>query len=287
MKTVAVALLAASLALAGCFGGDGGGDGTGTPTPSPTGSPGPSPTPREPVTQVLLLESFEFRDCQGTSVLQPTPAADVQALLPDGFVPAAVAQLPENEAVLGVELYACDTFTTPSVTFEDVWFGQAFTYVEAPTERYPDRDLQADRHVYTFQVLAGESVLAQVWPVAGYDTYNGTTTHSVSSAALLAQSVTASGDYALDAQGPATQLADFDGTFLRYTVMEGGDSLLWSGTRATPAAFEGIGTASVPSGSPFDGQGTASGNLLQGQGRIVEAGSFSDESLVRVFAEPR
>ncbi len=68
------------------------------------------------------------------------------------------------------------------MTFEDVWFGQAYTYVEPPTERYPERDLEAEYHVYTFQVLAGDSVLAQIWPAAGYDSYNGTATRHLRAA---------------------------------------------------------------------------------------------------------
>lgn len=289
MKTIAVALLTVSLALAGCFGGGGDDDPDPSPTGTGTGTPtaSPSPTPRDPVTQVLLLQDFDFQGCSGTAILHPAPIEDVQALLPDGFEAGAISQVPGNEGLLAVELYACDTFTTPSVTFEDVWFGQAYTLVHPPTERYPERDLDADYHEYTFQILAGDSVLAQVWPVAGYDSYNGTASHNITSAVLAAQSATSTGDYVLNGQGPATELSTFDGTFIRYTVLEGGDTLMWSGTRDTPAAYEGAGTATVPSGSPFSGQGTVQGDLLQGQSRIVTDGAFTDETLIRVFAEPR
>jgi hypothetical protein len=183
-----------------------------------------------------------------------------------------------------VDLYECGTFQAGTASFSDVWFGHAFTYVEAPTGRYPDRDLTADHHEYLFQVIGGEDILAMLWPVAGYDTHNGTTTLTVIPLPLVGSATLTAGDYALRAQGAEAPFS-VAGSFARYTVLADGSTLLWSGAEDLAATHFGLGSANVPAGSPFDGLGPVAGtDTLRGDAFLSAQAGFTEQHLVRLLA---
>src|SRR5687767_5458882 len=125
----------AILLLAGCFGGDSGGSdgGDGTPGPGDGGNgtaPPPPPPPAGPPPVLDLLLSFRFEGCEGLTILRDTPAADVQALLPEGFAPSPNPVTQQaGSAVLAIDLFQCDALATPSANVTDTAYGQLYTFI--------------------------------------------------------------------------------------------------------------------------------------------------------------
>ena len=290
-------LLAAG--MAGCLGGGSGdGDGRGNTTPTTTGpatgsgtsstsgtSTGPSPSP--PV--LPLLSSFAFTACSGLQVVQQQPLADVQALLPAGFTARpAPGSAGSATGALAIDLFACGNLTTPTAAVPSTYFGMLYTYVERPVDRVPgapDGALQE----YAFRILAGEDVLAVLWPAAGYDTYNGSARVQVGPVAepdlgVRAGSAEVGEDYTLVASGLAGVGGGRTESFARYTVLADGSVLVWTGTYAFPAAAGGAGTFEVDEEGPFAEFGAPPDRpFLRGEAHQYDAGDVLAQDLRRVF----
>jgi hypothetical protein len=235
--------------------------------------------------------------CRGVSVQATRPLADVQALLPAGFtVVPAPFDATGNTAVVGVDLYACGNLTTPAAYVPDTYYGQAYTYVARPAERVPNAP-EAAAQEYVFRVLANTDVLATLWPAAGYDTYNGTASVSVSAPADLpvdlgqrlgqgkVGSAAAAGDgYLLTAQGDQNPLATVANTasFARYTVLGDNSVLVWTGRYDFPSAYGGQGALQVDGGDKFY-KFQQPGPGLVGLSRLAESGGMVEMDLRRVF----
>ena len=301
-RAVAVAALAALL-LAGCLGGSGDGGGQPGPTPTPTASQSTSDTgtpapPPEPVQTLDLLLSFGFVDCDGFSVQVERPLADVQALLPDGFTAAPPPGAPSGVGygAVVVDLLRCGNLTTPSVSVPSTYVGLETTYVQRPTGRVPQAP-DAPVQEYLFRMLAGQDVLAALWPAAGYDTYSGP-----ANVTLLMDAPARSGfgsvlpDYFLTASGGQADPLGGGRTqpFARYTLLDDGSILLWTGAYDLPAVAAGPGSAEVADDDPFAGFATPptpgipgtpiqSRPTLAGIARHVDGGSVTGQDLRRLF----
>lgn len=283
-----LALLLVAVALAGC-GDDGGGsrdgdggtgpdggtgDGDGGPGDGDDGSDGTDGPVRVP-----LLTDFHFSDCTGFSFYQEADHDEVQALLPEGFTALRVEGDTDlaPQGYLRMELYQCAAFNTETVAINDTWYGHLHTWIEPPAA-YPD--VTADRYEYTFQMLAGEDIMAQLWPAARYPTHNGSAAQNLTDVAGLAGLLEASlGDYLLEA--PLVAMADSDtGTLARFTVTDAGERLIWTGSFETPRTHAGQGELQVPAESPFAGFGRVQADALNGPVVYGDGASFTDNLLV-------
>ena len=284
MRLLLAAFLLA-LPLAGCFGGDGGdGPTTTAPSSSPTGPAPPRPPPG-PVRLPLLLD-FDFNGCTGLSVLQPQPLPDIQSLLPEPFVAAPftlVEGVAEDRGVLAVDMFLCAELATPGTRLPATYYGQLYTFVERPAELVPDAPEGAQE--YVFRLLAGEDVLALVWPAAGYDTHNGSASLSVMGDPAPARAAQAMmGSYQADAavvDSPASTLA-IETPFARYTRLADGSLLYWNGTYAFPAGWLGLGDYTVPDDDLFAPFRSPAGNL-GGMALVYPGGRMEDNRLVRII----
>lgn len=285
----AVALVAFAVALAaaaaGCAG-PGGRDPE--PTSSSTSSSGSpiTPTPSPPAPSVVrLLPDFALGPCVAVSVQSAQPLDAIQALLPEGFTAAPFGT--QDTGLAALDAYACGNLTTPTVRIADVVYGQIYTHVQRPdVPGAPEGGV----HEYVFRVLAGQDVLAAMWPAAGYETRNGTAAVSVDALPGLpvdsgARTGSASvGDqYRALADGQAALPAaqPWSGPFARYTRLEDGSVLLWTGTYEVPAAFTGQGVFSVAGDDPFAPFEAA--DNVAGSARLAESASMVGLDLRRVF----
>jgi hypothetical protein len=275
--------------LAGCSDG-GGGEPVSSTGPSssgllPTATTGPAPPPTPLVFD--LLPDFAFEGCQGIRIVSPQPLDDVQALLPEGFTVAPAPSAPAF-GVVAMDLFTCGNLTTPNVRIADMAFGMLYTHVQKPSERVagaPD----ADVHEYAFRLLAGQDVLAALWPAAGYDTYNGSVGLAISPLGDLpvpvdlgARNGNASvGEaYFMLASSPGPAGAPAESTFARYTVLGDGSVLVWTGTyRST--GLDGQGSFQVADDDPFAGFERA--NNIPGTARLMETAETVDQDLRRFF----
>ncbi|MEA3165969.1 MAG: hypothetical protein QOJ26_838 [Thermoplasmata archaeon] len=292
MRSAATAslLVLTALLAAGCLG-SGGGGGDPVPSSGPPGTSSPSsPTLSPPPPQSLvvdLLPDFAFEPCLGVSVQATRPADQVQALLPEGFTPAP-AFGSDGFAVIGVDLYACGNLTTPNARIANVAFGQVYAQVLRPADRVPGAP-EATVHEYAFRLLAGDDVLARLWPSAGYDTRNGTATVTVDPLGngLPADPGLRLGDGAvadyhlIGSGGPPGTPFPASTSFARYTALSDGSVLVWTGTYSFPAGFSGQGSFSVPADDPFAGFQQA--NQVPGVARMFETGGILDQDLRRFF----
>ena len=281
-------LLLAGL-LAGCS--DGGGGGGGEPGPSddrssPTTGPPLTPAPAPPASPLVfdLLPDFAFEGCQGLSVVSDQPIDQVQALLPEGFTAAPSPSAPAL-GVVAMDLYVCGNLTTPNVRIANMSFGMVYTRIEAPADRVSGVP-PADVHEYAFRLLAGQDVLSALWPAAGYDTYDGTVAFSIGPVGDLpidlgARSGNASvGEYFMLATGPGPAAAPTESTFARFTALEDGSVLVWTGTyRST--ALDGQGSFQVADDDPAAGFEAA--NNIPGAARLMESAEAVDQDLRRYF----
>lgn len=306
LRAAAVALLTLLLA-AGCLGGGDGGDPRPSPSPTSSASGGPtsssttsSAPPPGPVQTLDLLLSFAFVGCEGLAVQVNRPLGDVQALLPDGFAAAPAPDAPSGApfGALVVELLRCGSLSTPTASVPDTYIGLEWAYIQRPADRVPQAP-DAPVQQYLFRMLAGEDVLAQLWPAAGYDTHAGAANYTVlvedppqsrvSFGSVGADYlVTASGGQLDAAAGSRTQ------AFARYTVLGDGSILLWTGTDALPVVAAGPGSAEVADDDPFvryatpvtpgiPGTPVQSRPTLTGVGRQVADGDVAGQDLRRLF----
>ncbi|HUR26388.1 MAG TPA: hypothetical protein VM327_10290 [Candidatus Thermoplasmatota archaeon] len=292
-------VLALCVLLAGCLdGGNGDGAGGGIPSSTgPTSSDGDLTTPAgpPPTTPVVfdLLPDFAFEGCRGVSVRSPQPIDRIQALLPEGFTAApyasvaAPAPAPDGIGFAGMDLFVCGNLTTPNVRIPDVSFGMLYTHILPPDSRVAGVP-EAAVHEYAFRLLAGEDVLAALWPAAGYDTYNGSVDLTMGPAVDLPVDVaprTGSGavgdDYLVLATSaaPAAPMAS-ESTFARYTALADGSVLVWTGTYHAEAR-SGQGSFMVADDDAFAGFEVA--NNIAGSGGLLESAEALDQDLRRYF----
>lgn len=284
------------LSVAGCLGGPDPQDPAPTSSSAPPSPPAPSPTggPSSPPLVLDLLSDFAFEDCSGISVQSLQARDAVQALLPDGFdvAPPPWSQN-DGAAIVGLDLYACGNLTTPNVRLASPVYGQAYTYVLRPEARVAGAP-EAEVHEYVFRVLAGDGVLAQLWPAAGYDTRNGTGHVAVNplGAGLpvdLPQRIgngSVGADYALRATGTAGVLPiAATRSFARYTELEDGSVLVWTGAYSLPRPYDGQGVFDVADDDPFVGFEQA-GSVPGTVARLYDEGSLLDMDLRRFFTSP-
>ncbi len=291
MRTVVAVLSLLLVALAGC---SDGGDTTPDPQPPEPSDPGPSdpdPTPTppaEPVTEVPLLSDFALDGCDGIVMATPATTDAVQSLLPSGYTVAAQGlgatagmPLPTDQALLLAELYQCSTFTAAGSTFEDVWFGHAYTFVNAP-DAFPD--LSADVHAYTFEMIAGSDILNALWLAAGFPVHNGTT-ERVDVAPGAVSTVTA-GDYTWELVTPPVPMDQGTTTFAWFHELSNGNTNVWTGSESYPSGALGMGTLAVPSGSAFEQALLGTGTTFAAQGYLMAGAGFQEMFLVQHLAEP-
>ena len=301
----ALATLLVLTVLAGCLGGDEGPEPG--PTPTPTGSPSSttsttSSPPPPPIQTLDLLLAFDFAGCQGLSVQQERPLADVQALLPEGFTAAPPPDAPSGVGygALAIDLYRCASLDTPAVSVPSTYVGLEYTYVARPVGHVPQAP-DAPVQEYLFRMLAGDDVLALLWPAAGYDTYNGTAnvTVLVQEDPVPARQSTArvDPDYFLVAPGAGLDAAGGSRSqaFARYTQLGDGSILLWTGTYGLPAAASGPATVEVADDDPFIAYATPatpqvpglpplpSRPTWAGVARHVDDGAVRGQDLRRIF----
>jgi len=303
MRAAAAALLLLAV-LAGCLGG--GHDGTGpSPTPSPTATATSSSTttstpPPAPVQTLDLLLSFGFVGCTGIRFEHQRPLADVQALLPPGFVAARPPDAPSGEdyGLLAFDLYRCGNLTTPSVSVPQTFIGLETTYIQRPTETLPQAP-DAPLQEYLFRMLAGQDVLAQLWPAAGYDTYAGDANYTVLTDEGSPARTSFGGvspDYFLTANGAGLDALGGGRmqAFARYTVLGDGSILLWTGTYDLPSVASGPGSLEVADDDPFaryatpatpevPGTPVQSRPSMPGVSRQVADGDVTGQDLRRLF----
>jgi hypothetical protein len=293
---LAVAGIVLAALLAGCLG-DSGGDGSGgSATTSTTTGPGAAssssttmpPAGAGPFVVDLLLD-FAFEGCRGVSVVSSlAPIEDVQALLPDGFTAAASDVPGGNAASVAVDLLACANLTVAGQTrLQDTYYGQVYTFIERPAERVPDAP-DAPIQEYVFRTLAGEDVLAALWPAAGYDTRSGPAHLDLTSPGVglpvdpgLRMADGAAGDYALTANGNLLAPSSVSGGFARYTALADGSVLVWTGSHALDGAFRGQGSADVADDDALARFEAAGG--LQGEAFLWADGALRGMDLRRVF----
>lgn len=280
------------LLVTGCLGDDGRGPSltptatSGGPTSSSSMSTAP-PIPGPPVVDLLL--GFAFEDCVGVSLQQTVSIVEVQALLPAGFTarPGEV----EGTGTVVVDFYACGNLTASSARVPSTHFGHLYTPIEPPADRVPGTP-EADVHEYVFRVLAGEDVLANLWPAAGYDTRSGAAAVLVGppgssvplDVGLRTAEATIGADYQAMATGTTTRAAAVTGTFARYTALNDGSVLVWTGTYDFGGAYGGSGTAQVPDDDLFDRFEVA--DQLAGLATLSQGGGMAGMDLRRVFTPP-
>lgn len=294
----AVAMLLV-LALAGCLGSGGGGGGGGSSnasTTSHTSSSSSTSTTSNPTGPPIvdLLLAFALAPCRGISVVVPQPLADVQALLPDGFVAAPAEFVPGGgTGVVAVDLYACENLTTPFTAVPATFYGQVYTLIEAPTDQVPHAP-NVDVHEYVFRLLAAQDILATLWPRAGYDTVNGSVNVSVGSPAPLPLDPgfhvgqgNVGDAYFLMAQGQPDAAATLpgDASFARYTLLADSSVLLWTGEYDVTSLTGGQGVLQVPAGDPFAAFETPAGTL-HGVSRLYRETAMLEMDLRRIFYPP-
>jgi hypothetical protein len=283
------ALLALAVASAGCAGPGPGGD-EAPPSSSSSGSDSMTATPSPPSPTVVdLLPDFALGPCAAVSVRSAQPLDRVQALLPPGFAAAPFGT--EETGMAAVDLYACGNLTTPTARVPGTVYGQVYTLVQRPEVAgvpAPEGAL----HEYVFRVLAGEDVLASLWPSAGYDTRAGPASVAVDAlpgVPLEAGARTGTGsvgaDYAALAQGhagaPPLPLPAWSGPFARYTMLADGSVLLWTGAYDVPRPFQGQGSFSVAGDDPFAGFEAA--ERVPGAAWVSESATMAGLRLQRVF----
>lgn len=249
--------------------------------PPPAAGPTPSPTPLV----FDLLSDFAFEGCRGISVVSAWPVDQVQALLPDGFVAAESPSAP-GLADVAMDLTTCGNLTTPNVRIANVSFGMLYTHIEQPGERVAGAPA-ADVHEYAFRLLAGNDVLAALWPAAGYDTYNGSVHVGMGPAGDLPVDIgprtgnASVGDYFMIAStAPAAASGATTGRFARYTALGDGSVLVWTGTYES-VAWPAYGSFMVADGDPFAGFEVA--NNIVGSARLMEKADAVDQDLRRFF----
>lgn len=286
------ACLVVLLLGAGCL--DGGQGGAPGPTPtSSSASTGPTVAPPPPSSAppvVDLLLGFTLEDCRGMSVRQSVFLADVQAILPPGFTAQADA-LASGAGTIVVDFYACGNLTVSSARVPATFYGQLSTPIEPPMERLPDVP-DAAFHEYVFRVLAGEDVLAALWPAAGFETRGGEASMRVgkpSDAVPLDAGVHAAEggigqDYAFRAVGAVASATPVAGTFARYTALNDGSVLVWTGTYDFGGSYSGHGVAQLPDDDLFSRFEVA--GFVGGRTILHEGGAMAGMDLRRVFTPP-
>jgi hypothetical protein len=292
-------LSSASLAAAGCL--DGGGDGrpaTGGPTTSDGASSSAPPAPPAPGPPVVdLLLGFSFQGCEGMSVRQALDVDRLQPLLPAGFQAKVVEnsdQVPPASRGFGtiaLDLYRCGNLTATNAVVPDTYYGQVYTLIERPVDRVPGAP-DAVVNEYVFRVLAGEDVLADLWPAASYETRSGAASVEVGppqGLPLAAGPRTGQGavaGYTWSTVGNTPVPSALTGRFARYTALNDGSVLVWTGTYSFAGAYGGSGNVQVPGDDPFEGFQAADGTGLNGAAMLVEGGSMDAMDLRRVFTPP-
>ena len=293
---LAALLLLTGPGLAGCLDGNDGGSrgpaGTGsssagTTSPGPTGGLPPPPSP----TVVDLLLDFGLPGCRGITVEHQRALADVQALLPPGFTAKPVdltMQAPQPVGPLGsllVDVFSCSGLTVagePRVPA--TYYGQLYTFVDPPTERWPGTP-DVPIHEYVFRTLAAEDVLAALWPAAGYDSRSGPAALAIGAPGGLPlqqgprlANATIAG-YTVTAAGNTADTAPIAAPFARYTALNDGSLLVWTGTYAFPTAYRGVGNFQIVADDLY----TRYGESFAGGAYLYEGGDMADMDLRRVF----
>lgn len=289
MKVVALALLLVAAALAGCSddGPDDGPPGTTTTSTTTTRTTTSTQTQAPPTSlEIPLILGFAMDGCDGISLAVQVPAEDVQALLPGNFTVAPYEGPTQalGGAVVVLDMFHCGNFTTAAGPVGHTWFGHLYTFVEDP-----GFGVGADVHEYVFLILAGHDPLAPLWPLAGYPTHNGTAGIDDTDGdptGLLAprmRTLTA-GDYVIEGSGLGVSSAQLGPeTFVRYTMLEDGSRLQWTGTQTLPVAQEGPGEATIPADSPFADIEADRPLGLTGTAVLTDGATFEAMDLMRVF----
>lgn len=295
MKVPAFLVLALVL-VAGCLGGDQApapaspSSSASTSSATPTSAPGPEPAAAPPVIDLLI--GFALTDCQGVLLQHARPLDDIQTLLPPGFNASAQPGSADPRGLVLVELYACGNFTAASATVPATYFGAVTTLIERPSQRVPGAP-DAPRQEYLFRVLAGEDVLAVLWPAAGYDLHNGSAAMQVRGAGLPldtgARSASGSVADAYEFLATGTLVpgipSGVQGAFARYTALGDGSVLVWTGLADVPSAATGEGSVRLAADDPVAslGLGVPGEPTLAGTALLQDTGNFLDQQLRRVF----
>lgn len=286
--SVSVALLTV-LVLSGCLGSGGppapSSSTSTTTTTSSTTSTSQAPLPGPPVLDLLL--GFEFVGCHGMSLRHTRPLADVQALLPTGFVAASPPDGAGTTAgILGIDLYACSNMTTPNIVLPATVIGWVWTFIETPTERVPGAPEAASQE-YVFRVLAGEDIVATLFRAAEYDVYNGSASvESLSGAEPARVGISTVGaDYFFLLVGADSSAVSppRDQAFARYAALADDSVLVWTGTYALPTAATGVASMEVADDDPFAAYAPPERRVLAANGVLVDAGDLKAQDLRRVF----
>lgn len=191
------------------------------------------------------------QDCDFVIVLLPTGKDTIQPYLPEGFTPT----IPENqplppdprmEAVLGYEVFHCGQQTVGEHVAQDGIYAAVWTFVEPP-EGVADPD-----HPLTFFKFATlvpdddqRATLADL-DVSVSDGSGDMADMAVTSAgALFDVSFTLEPDGgSYHASGSGSSPADFGGSFVEYSPLDGRDGFAaWRTDFAADDAFSGAGVA--------------------------------------------
>ena len=284
-------LLAAT--LGGCLGGDGGDrDGDASSSSSsqgaaPSSSAPPIPPPPGPPV-VDLLRGFSFQGCTGLSLQQTVDRAALQALLPTGFR-AAAGLGGDSRGTIAIDLLRCGNLTAANAVVPDTYYGQVYALIEPPADRVPGAS-GSGRSEYVMRTLASEDVLAALWPAAGYDTRSGPATMTIEGPAglpLQQRGANASIDgYAATGTGNTLVSSPVTGAFARYTALNDGSVLVWTGTYAFPGGYTGSASFQIPADDPFGQFQRVPGQGLQDLALFYEGGAMEAMDLRRVFTPP-
>lgn len=290
----ALAWLVALATLAGCLGGGGDGDGGGT-TPGTRSDSGISSTPAPPMppppgpTVVDLLTNFGLNGCRGITVEAWRSLPQIQAFLPAGFQAKPVEDLEgvgEGFGSLVIDLFACGNLTVADqARVPATYYGQVYTFIGPPTDRVPNTP-NAPIHEYVFRVLAAEDILASLWPAAGYDTRSGPANVTIEGPGGLPldQRGANAGIAGYLATGSGNRLngAGIAAPFARYTALNDGSVLVWTGTYSFPGAYSGFGQFQVPADDPFAPM-QAPDRFIGAMAYFYEDGAMQRMDLRRVF----
>lgn len=296
MRRLLPVVIVAVVLLAGCAKpGDGPrGTTTSSSSASPTSSSSTSstapPMPGPPAIDLLL--GFDLTDCFGLALEHARPLDQIQALLPPGFNASAAPGSADPRGVVTIALYACGNFTISGATVPDTYLGLVSTFIQRPVERVPGAP-EAPVQEYLFRVLAGEDVLAVLWPAAGYSTYNGSAALTLTNPAVgfdpVVQTATGQVGAAYAWTGAGAQVPglpnSLQGPFARYTALADSSVLLWTGMQDLPNAATGSGQVRVADDDPVASLavGVPGQAVLAGNVRVHGEGAFLAQDLRRVF----
>lgn len=260
----------------------------GAPSTSSSTTPVPVPLQPAPVTPTVVdyLPQFAMGPCLAVSVQATRPLDDVQKLLPAGFE-AAPALGAQDAGTVAMDVYSCGNLTTPTVSLPPTVYGQVYTFVKRPDGRVAGAPDAASQE-YVFRVLAGEDVVSAIWPAAGYDTRSGPANVSIDApqAPVDTQVRTATAsvgaDYGMVAEGQTSLVpVPWAGSFARYTVLQDGSVLLWTGSYEVASPFSGQGSFQVAGDDPYAPYEVA--NNVPGASRLADQVSMVGMDLRRLF----